>query len=169
MDEGDPRLLPLPVSPPDIDPSCPTQICLKDTFNAFLTFQAWHCETCCTSATRLSPRSSSTTRRVQPCKPRRSEQNLSKKWVKKCTSVERHCCCFHIILHTKCRRTKNRAACNCRIQMQWPGAKVWTTDGRLCLRKPAPSRVNCTHTHFHLTLKQQHEYVWSWRVQEVDN
>ena len=26
MGEGDPRLLLLPVSPPDIDPSCPTQI-----------------------------------------------------------------------------------------------------------------------------------------------
>lgn len=26
MGEGDPRLLLLPVSPPDIDPTCPTQI-----------------------------------------------------------------------------------------------------------------------------------------------
>lgn len=30
-DEGDPRLLLQPVSPPTIDPSCPTQIRLKDT------------------------------------------------------------------------------------------------------------------------------------------
>lgn len=31
MCEGDPRLLLLPVSLPDIDPSCPTQIGLKET------------------------------------------------------------------------------------------------------------------------------------------
>lgn len=30
-DEGDPRQLLLPVSPPDIDPHSPTQIRLKDT------------------------------------------------------------------------------------------------------------------------------------------
>lgn len=31
-DEGDPRQLLLPVSPPDIDPRSPTQIGLKDTW-----------------------------------------------------------------------------------------------------------------------------------------
>ena len=40
MDEGDPGSLPPAASPPDIDPSSPTQFWLKDSmlFRAFLTF-----------------------------------------------------------------------------------------------------------------------------------
>jgi len=156
MAEGDPRLLLLPLSPPDIDPSCPTQIWLKDKFLAFLTFQIWQRVNCnSTHYHRLiidfPPDWTWTTSQERPCQLKLNLQM--------CMDVSPSSGMALLLLLFKfdqtahdVLRTKNRAGYNCRIQIQRLGAKVWTADGWMCLRSPALPRVNClphtlTHTY----------------------